>query len=100
MAATADDVTKTSVKDSSSQNKKPVKTAKSKAPAKPNIFARFVQYIKDVISELKRVVWPTRPEVLNSSVVVIVTLLFFIAFTFLVDTLSTEFVSLVSKIGG
>ena len=35
---------------------------------------------------MKRVVWPQRPEVINSSIVVVVTLLFFVAFTFIVDS--------------
>ena len=34
---------------------------------------------------MTRVVWPTRTEVLNSSVVVITTLLFFILFITIVD---------------
>lgn len=97
MAATADDAVKASAKDKPAV-KKPAKPAKT--VAKPNIFARFVQYLKDVVVELKRVVWPSRPEVLNSSLVVIVTLAFFIAFTLLIDTISTELVSLISRIGG
>jgi preprotein translocase subunit SecE len=69
-------------------------------PEKPNVFRRFVTYLKDVWRELKRVVWPGKPEVLNSSLVVIITLAFFVAFTFSVDSVVVYLVSLVGKIGG
>ena len=72
----------------------------TKAEKKPNLAVRFVQYLKDVRTELGRVVWPNRGEVINSSLVVIVTLVFFIVFTLLVDTASTQLVNLISRIGG
>jgi len=75
--------------------------AKSKEKkAKRNIFQRISGYFGDVIGELKRVVWPTRPEVMNLSMVVIVTLLFFVAFTFVVDQASVYVVSLIARLGG
>jgi preprotein translocase subunit SecE len=76
------------------------KGGKSAKDAKPNVFVRFVQYLRDVWAELRRVVWPGRTEVLNSSVVVIVTVLFFVAFTFIIDNISTQFVQLVARLGG
>jgi preprotein translocase subunit SecE len=82
--------------------KKDVKTAKagkSSQAAKPNVFARLGQYFKDVRAEMRRVVWPQRPEVLNSSVVVIVTLLFFVAFTFVVDSVVFQVLRLIRQIG-
>ena len=81
---------------------KPVKTGKPgkpAKPAKPNVFARLGQYFRDVRSEMHRVVWPNREEVLNSSVVVIVTLLFFVSFTFVVDSLAVQVLSLIRQIG-
>lgn len=82
-------------------NMKPAKSAKSK-PAKakkPSVFARLGQYFRDVRSEMNRVVWPNRPEVLNSSVVVLVTLVFFVIFAFLVDTVVVQALQLLSKLG-
>lgn len=61
---------------------------------------RFVGYLGDVRRELKRVVWPSRNEVINSSLVVIVTLGFFVLFTFIIDSISVYAISLISKIGG
>jgi len=81
---------------------KPVKTGKpGKAPAaeKPNFFARMMTYFRDVRAEMKRVVWPTRPEVLNSSVVVVTTLLFFILFITLVDQVVIQILKLLARLG-
>jgi len=67
---------------------------------KRNIFKRISDYFAGVIAEFKRVVWPSRPEVLNSSIVVIITLIFFVAFTFLVDQAAVNVVSFIAGIGG
>ena len=76
-----------------------VKKAKPAKPDKPNIFARLGQYFRDVRSEMRRVVWPQRPEVINSSIVVVVTLLFFIVFTFIVDSLVVQALRLITNLG-
>jgi len=76
------------------------KPGRAPAPAKPGAFERMGTYFRDVRSEMKRVVWPNRAEVLNSSVVVVVTLLFFATFTFLVDSLVQQIVLALGKIGG
>jgi preprotein translocase subunit SecE len=74
--------------------------AKAGAAAKPNVFARIARYFGDVRAEMRRVVWPTRPDVVNSSVVVIVTLLFFTVFTFAIDQAIIQIIRLIAKIGG
>ncbi len=74
--------------------------AKAITASKPNVFQRLSKYFGDVRAELKRVVWPTRPEVVNSSVVVIITLIFFTVFTFAVDQVVLFLVSSIAKIGG
>jgi len=85
-----------------SKSDKSVKTGKpGKAPVaeKPNFFQRLMAYFRDVRAEMKRVVWPTRGEVLNSSVVVITTLIFFIFFITIVDQIVIEFLKLLAKLG-
>jgi preprotein translocase subunit SecE len=67
----------------------PKKTGKHGAPLKPSIFARIKDYFIGVVAEMKRVVWPTRKEVVNSTIIVLVTLIFFGIFTFAIDWLST-----------
>jgi preprotein translocase subunit SecE len=58
---------------------KPVKASSGKPsrPAEPNFFERIAKYFRDVRSEMRRVVWPGREEVLQSSLVVVVALVFF-----------------------
>lgn len=63
--------------------------ANKSAPKKPSIFARFGKYLKDVRTELRRVSWPSRTDVINSSAIVLITLLFFMAYTFIVDGISS-----------
>jgi preprotein translocase subunit SecE len=46
--------------------------AKSKTGERPNIFARIRNFIREVISELGKVIWPTRKELLTYTGVVIV----------------------------
>lgn len=68
--------------------------------AKPSIFARFGKYLKDVRTELRRVSWPTRQDVMSRSVVVIVTLLFFMVFTLIIDNAASYlFLDLLAGIG-
>ena len=74
--------------------------AKATSAPKPNVISRLVGYFGDVRTELKRVVWPTKNEVVNSSMVVMVTLAFFVAFTFLVDSASVFVIRLIGRIGG
>lgn len=84
------------------------KTAQKKSPQKGGhsgktklgLFARLGNYIKGVRIELKRVVWPSRQEVINSSVIVIVTLAFFAVFTFLVDSVASWAIIGLNKLGG
>ena len=91
---------KATTADTAPKESKSAKVAKASKPAKPNVFKRFVGYLRDVRSEMKRVVWPTRPEVINSSMVVVTTLIFFIVFISLTDLVVQRFVFLIQEIGG
>ncbi len=55
----------------------PKKPAK-KGDKKPNIFVRAGRKIKETFSELKRVTWPTLPQALKSTGVVLVIVLIFL----------------------
>ena len=37
---------------------------------KPNIFKRCFKFFREVKSELKKVVWPTRKQVINNALIV------------------------------
>lgn len=83
--------------DKTKTDSKPAKTARAD---RPNVFARLAQYFRDVRAEMRRVVWPGRQEVINSSLVVVVTLIFFIVFTFIVDSVVFQIIDLIQRIGG
>ena len=57
--------------------------------SKPNIFQRLVAYFKGVRSEMRKVVWPDREEVVNSSIIVITTIVFFTLFVLIVDQIAS-----------
>ena len=68
---------------SRSKEKSPEKAKVTKAVAKsdpnkkPSLWRRFVNYCKEVKGEMQRVVWPTRPELVNASLIVVGALVFF-----------------------
>jgi preprotein translocase subunit SecE len=50
-------------------DKKPTKT---KSGDRPNIFGRFANFVREVVAELRKVIWPTRKELLTYTAVVVV----------------------------
>jgi preprotein translocase subunit SecE len=52
------------------------------------------QFLMDVNKEMKKVSWPTREQLRESTVVVIVTTLIFTAIVFLIDTGMTQVMNL------
>ncbi len=72
----------------------------NKSVEKPGIFKRIGKYFKDVRSELRRVVWPDRQEVVSSSMIVVATLVFFVLFTLVIDSISSYvFIDVLAGIG-
>lgn len=57
-------------KDTKLANKVDKRNTKEKEK-KPNIFVRFGRYCKDVVAELKRVTWPSKKELINSTLAVL-----------------------------
>jgi len=47
------------------------KATKPSKPKKPNIFVRFIKMCKEIISEIKKVVWPSRKQVVNNTIIVV-----------------------------
>ena len=68
-----------------SADAKPAKKAEEKKAAKPKN-QRF-KFLREVKAELKRVTWPTRPEVLRWTGVVVAALVFFGVFVAVLDNL-------------
>ncbi len=73
--------------------------AQAAKAAKPNVFARLTRYFNDVKAEMKRVVWPNRPEIVNMSMVVLVTLVIMVMYVGSLDFLSQNAIQLLAKIG-
>ena len=59
--------------------------------------AKPIQFLKDVRLELKKVSWPTRSEVISTTVVVMIAVVFFSAFLWVVDNLLELFFSQLGK---
>lgn len=59
---------------------------------KPGLFARIALFVRQVISEIKKVVAPTRSQLINYSIVVTVFVLLVMAYVMLVDFLSGKVV--------
>lgn len=66
--------------------KKPEKKAEKKADKKPGIFRRLFNYLGDVKSEMRRVVWPSKEELKSYSVAIIAMLIVFGIVIWLVDS--------------
>ena len=62
-----------------------VERAKADRAAKRNWFSRIALFIQQVIAELKKVVTPTRKELINFTIVVIVFVLVMMALVWALD---------------
>ena len=66
----------------------------------PKFFWTLVDYLRNVKVEMKRVVWPTRRDVLKMTLIVIVALIFFGIIIYFVDFLITPLLVMFSNLGG
>ncbi len=55
------------------------------SPDRPGLFARIVEFLREVRNELAKVAWPNRPEVVKYTLVVFVTLVFMTTLVFSLD---------------
>jgi preprotein translocase subunit SecE len=60
------------------------------APTKERVGPK--QYLGEVRAEMRKVAWPTRPEVVNSTIIVLIAVLFMTGVIFGYDYLSAKFV--------
>ncbi|NLD46598.1 MAG: preprotein translocase subunit SecE [Clostridiaceae bacterium] len=58
----------------------------------------FVRFFKDIKSELKRVVWPSKNQLINNTVTVLMACLFVGAFIWLVDAGLQALMNIVYKV--
>jgi preprotein translocase subunit SecE len=48
------------------------KSTKTKEDERPNVFVRIITFVREVVAELRKVIWPSRKELLTYTAVVIV----------------------------
>jgi preprotein translocase subunit SecE len=92
-----DDAPATDAKGGSSKNgdgKKP-KKVKQKSDKSRNPIAFVINYLKQVIAELRKVIWPNRKQMISYTTVVLVFLAFMVALIGGVDLGLTKLVTLV-----
>jgi len=59
------------------------------------VFNKVVKYLGDVRQELSKVMWPTRAELRESSVIVILLSLILAVFTYSIDFILTQLLRLI-----
>jgi preprotein translocase subunit SecE len=62
-----------------------------------NIFNKINNFIKEAIAELKKVIWPNKKDLKNSTIVVISTIIIASIFIGLVDIFFTKVLTLFMK---
>ena len=61
------------------------------------MFKKVIQFFKEVKNELKKVTWPGRREVINSTIVVLIATAVITVFLYLVDVGLSKLVGMVIK---
>ena len=61
------------------------KATKGKSVGRANIFARLINFFREVVAELRKVIWPTRKELLTYTSVVVVFVIIMLAVVGLLD---------------
>ncbi|MDI9485252.1 MAG: preprotein translocase subunit SecE [Bacillota bacterium] len=70
------------------------------APSKPALWNKLTKFIREVRSEMRKVSWPNRKELITYTIVVIVTVVIVALFTSVVDVIITWILNLLARIGG
>ncbi len=61
------------------------------------IFNKIINFIKEAIAEIKKVIWPTQKDLKNSTIVVITTIIIASIFIGLIDIFFTKALTLFIK---
>lgn len=60
-------------------------------------FNKIIDFIKEAIAELKKVIWPSRKELKNSTIAVVFTIIIASVFIGLIDLVFTKILTLFMK---
>ncbi len=61
---------------------------------KPSPIARLLRFLREVVAELRKVIWPTRPQMVTYTIAVLIFVSFMVALVFGLDSLFAEGVAL------
>lgn len=64
---------------------------------KKNVFKKSARFFKDLRGELKKIVWPTRKQIINNTIVVCVIMIISAGFIFGIDTILGYLVNLLLR---
>ena len=65
----------------------------AEANVKPNLFARMKRWFREMRSELKKVVWPSKKQVINNTLIVIACCIIVGIFIWVFDAVAGLFVN-------
>lgn len=68
------------------------KAPRKAAPTEPSLWTRFQTYLREVVYELRKVVWPSRKETIGSTSVVVVIVILIGIYLGIVDFILARFV--------
>jgi preprotein translocase subunit SecE len=63
--------------------------------SKPGLIARLMRFLREVVAELRKVIWPNRKDLVSYTIVVLVFVSFMVALVALLDYLFAKGVFLV-----
>lgn len=61
---------------------------------KPSLFARLARFLREVVAELRKVIWPNRSQMVKYTIAVLIFVTFMVALVFLLDSAFAEGVAL------
>ncbi|SDE06080.1 preprotein translocase subunit SecE [Rhodococcus tukisamuensis] len=70
---------------SAAAHKPAAKKSKADAPRKENLFKRLRKFLREVMSELRKVIWPNRKQMITYTTIVLVFVSFMVAYVFGLD---------------
>jgi len=70
-AASGNSGSRTATKARPKSNKPDTKSTKTREPSRRGIFARLINFVREVVAELRKVIWPTRKELITYTAVVV-----------------------------
>lgn len=69
-------------------------------PSKPSLWNKLNKFVREVRSEMRKVSWPNRKELITYTIVVIVTVIIVALFTGVVDVIISGILNLLTRLGG